>query len=410
MFSHAAFSRDDIDDSKRGYPAVDLTPYAQARGWVQQGSQLAGHFRGLNPLFAEYTFNTLRGELVPGRFGVLQHELWEEELDAEGSPHGGTFYAVRVGGKFSFNDLLPFSGLVSDGPTKPFEARSMWLPATSIRVQVPESAVMPMFTLMTAGFLPFTSRRLPTAAQSLRIAPNQWMTPDLEQLVAAEIGPPLEWLGAAFTRLRVANGAFALTVNGYAADPARLDQLVAAARAIADGLARICAPWALAAPFEHPLGPFDRSLHPGWFPSFGGEFDGGAMVALGQVAQNFGMVVEDPLTLHRRFPTLPIPGISRGVVAGRLPGSAAIGRLTWQHHHGPESGVAFRPAALFAAAPDAPPTPVGGHLLPSTDMYVAVRDGVAACWSRSVSFGRLDSEPLVARALASMRETGLAVV
>ncbi len=117
------------------------------------GQALVGHFGGLNPLCPDYVFNVVRGELVPGRFGTVQHEV---ELGDDGEP--------RQSG--------------SDA-------------------------------------------------------------------VVASVGTILQTLGTAFARLELANGALGLRVDGFRADPADLDRLVAATGAIADALAEVARPWCI---------------------------------------------------------------------------------------------------------------------------------------------------------------------
>lgn len=55
-------------------------------------------------------------------------------------------------------------------------------------------------------------------------------------------------------------------------------------------------------------------------------------------------------------------------------------------------------------------TAAGGSLVSDTDMYVAVRDGVAACWFREWTVGHFHSARLLEQALITLRGTGLADV
>src|SRR6187431_1644443 len=96
MFNHAAAAREDVEDARRGHPAVTLEAYAVERGLDYRNQELAGHFGGLNPQFPNYVFNSMRGTLAPGRFGTLQHELLEVNLGSDGSPSVGQWYGRRT--------------------------------------------------------------------------------------------------------------------------------------------------------------------------------------------------------------------------------------------------------------------------------------------------------------------------
>jgi hypothetical protein len=208
----------------------------------------------------------------------------------------------------------------------------------------------------------------------------------------------------------VAHGAVGLTVDGYRHDPADLDRLVAITGAVAQALAEVARPWWAPAPFDQPWGAFDRTTHPPGYRSFDDERGRSGLDVLERDAAATGLLVEDPVALHRRFPRLPIPGTSMGVLAGTLPGTTAHGRLTWQTQSHPGSSTYLRRGAVVAARPDAPVAPVGGWLVAETDMYATVVDGLACCWTRTNSPGRLDTDDLVTRAVATFRQTGLGAV
>ena len=406
--NHAAFTPDSVDDARRGYPAVDLAAYGLARHLDPIGQALVGHFSGLNPVWPNYVFNVLRGELVPGRFGTVQHELYEIGLGDDGEPtQPGTYFGRRSTTNLDLSGLI---GLIDDVPNEPFAAQAMWVPTTGFKVLVPEVAVLPRIVIGRKGHTVFTDPSLDPWAPSYRMRSSQWITPELRDAVAAALGPALETVGTAFARVEVKNGALGLVVDGFRADPADLDRLVAITRAMAGAIAEVARPWWSPAPFDQPLPAFDRGTHPPGYRSFENDLEHSGLDAMVRDAAELGLTVEDPAMLHRRFPRLPLPGTSMGVLGGFLPGTGSIGRLTWQNQSHPASSAYLRPAAVVQARPEAPLPPTGGGLVASTDMYVAVVDGIAGCWTRTNSVGRLDTADLLARALATLRETGLAVI
>jgi hypothetical protein len=405
VFNHAAASPEDVEDARRGCPPITLESFASERGWDFRNQELAGHFGGLNPDWVDYVFNSMRGELVPGRFGTLQHELLEVALGNDGSPSLGQWYGRRsVGGK-GWRGMLGLERHVD----APFADRSaMWVPTTSVKLLVPEAAALPGLRVVSAAYSTRGEKKLGVNGPGLRITCNGELSPADQEFLDARLGPALTGL-APYVRLRLAYGALGLTVNGYVTDARHLDHLVAIAGYVATALADLARPTWQPGSFLAPLGPFDASTHPQGYPSFA-IGDSSGIDALNRSAANFGWTVEDPVALHRRFPTLPLPGVSRGVIGGLVPGSGTQCRLSWQTQMPRRSSLYFRGAGLFAARPDAPRTPPGGELITATDMYVAVVDGVACAWSRSPTLGEMQSIELLPRCLETMRTTQLADV
>ncbi|MBI4885452.1 MAG: hypothetical protein HY826_15510, partial [Actinobacteria bacterium] len=254
MPNHAAYTAADVEDAQRGHPSVDLAPYANSRGLEPMGQVLVGHFGGLNPLWPDYVFNVLRGELVAGRLGTLQHELDEVDLGDDGEPRqSGTYFGRRSNAQPGLRSLI---GLRKEAPNEPFAAQAMWLPTTSVKLLVPEAAVFPRLLLKTKEHMAWSDKALATAP-SFAMATSDWISAELRQAVAAAVGPTLQGLGATFARVELAHGALGLRVDGYRRDPADLDHLVAATAAMADALAEVARPWWAPAPFEQPLGAFD---------------------------------------------------------------------------------------------------------------------------------------------------------
>lgn len=409
MFSHAAFARDDLEDARRGHPAVDLGPYAQAEGLDLLGRGRLPEFIAFHKAWDEHTFNVMRGEVVPGRYGMLSHELYQVDLGDDHKPlRSGAWHGKRLQAKGGGFRVLV--GLERKVRNEPFGAHAMWLPTTTIRLLVPEAVLLPTVFIASKEYMPFSDPTLKPTAPDLRINRMRAVDDQLQARIAEVLGPTLQGLRYHFVELRKYQGAMELTVNGYVTDPERLTALRAAAGAIADGMAQLAAPWFVTAPFERHFGNFDPSRHPPGYVSFASSFTPGGLDALQKHAAEHSMQVEDPVNLHRAIPRLPIPGASRGSLFGQFPGSTAVGRLTWTYEGQSDPPLACRGAALFTARSGTPDTPVGGRLLASTNMFVAARDGVACCWTTGWSPGRLESANLVTRALASMRESGLADV
>jgi hypothetical protein len=407
VFNHAAFHPDDLDDARRGHPAVELREYAASRRTHFAGSELTPHFAGHEPRWVDYVFNQIRGELAPRRFGTLQHELHEVALDPDGGVGNGQYYGRR---SVTSRSLKEFVGLEGDEREGPFAALAMWVPVTVVKLLVPETALLPDLTIKTRPFLTLSDPSLGDHAPSFRLRRSRFVSDGLRAAVGAAVGPALEWLDAEFTQLDVADGALRLVVNGYRIEPAQLDALVQAAGAIAANLVELCAPLHAPGPFDVTLGPPAPESHPPGFSSFETTFDRSGNEVLHRRAAELGLVVEDPAALHRRFPRLAIPGTSLGVLGGHLPSSEALGRLTWQDPGDARGGSVLRGGALFSASPQAQPTPPGGNYLASTDMFVDLVDDVACAWSATTVVGRIDADQLAVRALRSMRETGLADV
>lgn len=401
MPSHAAYTAHDVDDAHRGHPESDLSDYARARGLEPMGNALIGHFGGLNPLWNEYVFNVMRGEVVPGRFGTVQHELDEVELGDDGDPRqGGSYYGRRSNAKPGLRSLIGFK---KEPKNEPFAAQAMWLPTTGVKVLVPEAALLPRLMFKSKAHTP--EKALVPWAPSFGMATNQWVTPELHDAAAQAVGPTLESLGTTFTRLELKNGALGLRVDGYRDDPADLDRLVAATTAMADALAALAEPWWSPAPFSEPLGAFNVDSHPPGYRTFQTDVYQTAFEEQQQSAASLGFAIEDPAALHAHLPHLRLPGSSMGILAGTLP-SGELARLTWQTQSHPGSTAYLRRAAVVAAKPDAPPTPIGGTLIEATDMYVVVADGLACCWTRINTIGTLEADDLLPRVQTTFREIG----
>lgn len=413
MRSHASFKRADVEDARRGYPAQTLDEFAQARGLEAIGQRLVGHVTGLNPLWQEYVFNVLRGEVVPGRFGTVQHELHEVSLGDDGSPGVGEFHSLRVKPDLSKKGLkraFSFKRMVGidEPPNEPFAAHSLWVPTTGVKLLVPEAALLPKIVALVDAHSVVLQPRL---APNYKLVGSRWIDDELRADLSVAMGPALAALRSAFVRVQLSNGQLGVRVDGYRSTAAELDPLIAATGQLATALAKLAGRFHEPSPrsFDAPLQAFDRSTHPPGFISFEGEFDSSGMVALDRDAKAFGLTVEDPAALHRRFPRLAVPGTSRGLLAGTIPGTNTFGRLTFNTQMPPGNSAWLRRAAIIAAPPGTNETPPGGIEVPEADAWLSIRDGLACAWPRAQSPGKLDTAQLAEQAVATYRAAGISV-
>lgn len=405
-FSHAAFSADDVEDARRGHPAVSLSAWAPTVGLEYRDREMAGAFIATLPMWDDYLFNVCRGTFPGGRPGQIGHELLEIPLSSSADLEmGGGFYAVRTSYKGGWGELI---GVEKAPPNEPFKARSAWLPSTAVHVRASESARLPSITITDSSRLPvlgnpkLDEQGLP----GYRFLGSQWIDDELRNRIVAICQP---WLAARrdeFLRLRVRFGMVNITVNGYRSDPSDLRHLMDAAAAIADGLATLVPP-ATGVPFTTvggPPAPVERGLvqRPISGPTF--DFDD----VFNRVAVELGMQREDPMFTMALLPRSPIPGLPWGTVVGQPGDARATCRVVW-HCQGGRTFGSVRGGIAAVARPGASSV-VGGQKYEPTGMWHEVVDGVAYVWNAQRSFGQLESRPLVANGLATLRGAGLADV
>ena len=411
--NYGAFAKDDIEDAKRGEPAGTLDAYAAARGLTAMGQVQFTAFRGVLPSYPEYIFNVVRGELPGGGVGVLEHELQEVETDtSRGILWGGEFYGTHYtakGPKGFWNKVLPFEITDSTPPDEPFAASALWVPVTAAVVRVPQAALLPRVLVRHKDRLPFGNPTLDEFGVAGFRTEGPEIPPELRAaMFGGKVGETLRTFPHPYVEVRLSHGAVALRRNGYVMDDDRLDDVARAAGAIAAGLAEA------AAPLHRPQAFADELPAPGdgppadvpWYEWPSSEW----REAFTRLTRELGLTQEDPVALHRAFPTLAVPGIAQGVLRGALPGWDGVeGRLVYTAHGRGTSGQ-MRGAVVFAAPPSLPSPPAfvpGGTLVTETDMYVEVVDGLAAVWNRVRGERRLDAVSTIERALATARQVGL---
>lgn len=400
-FNHAALDRADIEDAKRGYPAVSLQPFAAAAGLGYTNNELHGGFLSNLPKFPDYVFNVCRGAFPGGRLGLLQHELLELETDQDGIRGGGTYFSVRVVTRYSTKELL---GVTGDPIEAPFVGNSAWLPTTSVHLRTPELNQLPVFTIREVGFAVLARNKLDQyGLPGFRLDRGPKENPALLQAIAAACAPSLSTRRDSYFRLQVRYGVLSLTVNGYRADDADLHHLTAVATHLADSLTALTrtmpgVAFTTAGPSAVTSAPPEGvpKPHPSYRPAYA------------KAGPELGMLDEDPYYLSHLLPKCPIPGVASGVLFGNLPGTATPGRLVWFEHGGRFSG-SVRGGVIVPAAEGAI-TPLGGTSHAPTGMHVEVVDGIAYCWQHQLLSGRLGARELAPAAQAAMAATPAATV
>lgn len=402
--SRTAFAKADVDDAKRGAPATDLAAFASRRGLESLGSVIVGSFTAIQPYWPEYTFNVSRGVLDGGRFGLVEHELYEIALRPDGDlGMGGSFYGTATRNRFSFGRLV---GLEKAPKDEPFANDSAWVPSTGAILRVPEAALLPRVRIRRKQN---TGRGNPElsddGAPGFSMVGSEFIDDALQRaLVRGAVATTLTSLTQAFVEIELSRGAMALRVNGFLNDDAELDGLTASASQLAEAWAALGARDASGADLGSELPAPDPAHRPPGWESARDEW----LPMYEQAGEDLSLTPEEPVALHRAAPRIPVPGTAEAVLRGTFGGSTTVGRLLWTGQGGRTSSSA-RGAAWFPARTKAE-TPVGGVLHEATDMYAEVVDGSAWCWSRLRSFDGLEARALADRAVQTMTDLGLADV
>jgi hypothetical protein len=257
----AALAKEDVRDARRGHPDSDLNDYAARRGLEVVRAGTPTGFRAALPVFEEYRFNVLLGSLPGGSDGLLFHELMEVPHRGSASM-SGTLYGVfvRTPGRWRIRDFLPdrsdipyIGELLSllenprdDGsPRVPLDTESVWIPCTVAATQVPE-ATLPLLRIdRRHHHVPYDFAhhgRLDFAG-----LPGWHLRADSEpsDAVLARLldGPLRELLRRRedrFFQLLVLRGTLIARRNGFAKDPAALDELASDLAVAAQAIRRAC--------------------------------------------------------------------------------------------------------------------------------------------------------------------------
>jgi hypothetical protein len=352
-------------------------------------------------------FNAARGVLPGGRFGVIEHDLYEIATHpSNGIQYGGGFYGSRYtakGPKGFLNKILPIS-LSVDEPVGPFAASAVWVPTTSANVRVPEAALCPRLVVRRSDRMgPVGNTDLDDVGLSdFRLA-GRVVPDDLRaSIFRGVVGEVLRGMPWPFVEVILTYGTLGVRCNGYLDTADALDGLAGAASSIAVGLSDVFAAYHAPRPVDTVLAP-SLDEPPDWAPWF--PQPGPLWVNTFRfAADKYGLTLEEPTDLHRAFPSLPIPGAVQGCLRGVLPGAGEDGRLVFTGQGGPTEG-SMRASVVVAAPPGARPTPVGGVNISDARLCVELVDDVAACWNLNRAVEGFDAGEFCTAALGALRAT-----
>jgi hypothetical protein len=407
--NRAAFSRDDVDDAKRGNPAFDLRGWAAERGLEFLDHSTPAGYRAVVPCEPELQSNVVRGTLPGGAYGVMAHEGLEIGYTGESLDWDGTFHSLRVTAKSGDSaaetalSFVPVVGILfGSSPTA-----KVRVPTTVAGARVPETAG-------TQTFLRIDSRRsAPPHSFSNRTKLDRlgmggwsiWGEPAVDPaLVEALVAEPI---GNLF-RYHAQDGLFQAVVwwgtllvrrNGYL-QPEAMDELGIAVALLATRLREVCGPRNEPRPFDAPL------PAPAW------RGDGASPVGFNplnpwrkwmlETSERLGLQLEDSHSYHRAFPFVPVPGMAHVVMRGALP---HVGEGRFVVHLERESA---RPAVVLPAPAGAAPTPPGGRPFPDHGARLEVAGGLLSVWSTTSYWGNAmagDVDAFLAAAGAVLAES-----
>jgi hypothetical protein len=379
--SYAAFAREEVADAERGFPIVDLAAYAAARGLRRRNGNVLGAFVGSLPTWPDYVFDVVDGPLPDGRYGLVEHDLFEIDTDSRGIRASGAFYGVKTR---VFDPLFPNIAFFADEVrSEPFAGNGVWLPSTRVAVRVPECMLMPHLVVGPQDRMS-GSLRVDAAGRIFAVADNPAIDAATGEAMVRAIGPALKQLSDPFVRLELRLGVLTISVNGYRADMNDLDRLVWAACSASAGLVEI-------APRFVQVGaaPADQ-----WSP------------LVDDAARQLGLTRYAGADFHRALVRSPIPGCAVGALFGQIQGDRAPTWTTW-HTHGGHTAATVRGGAAMQCSSPASMLPLGGHLEEESDMYVEIVDDVAYAWTRSRLAGTLDHANVVTRARHAWTRVGV---
>lgn len=379
--NRAAFSREDVEDAKRGHPDFELRDYAAARGLEWLDHTTPAGYRAAIPGKEELQSSVLRGALPGGEYGVLAHEGLEIGYSADSFDWGGTYYGIRVvSGGVGLKGMLPLSGRANEALVR--------IPCTVAGARLPESvgSQLGMRIDTRHSSPPFSFGNRVKLDGVIGIADwSIWGNPRVApETVARIFAEPID----ALLREHAEDGLFQAVVwwgtlvvrrNGFLREAAALDDLGHATSLLAGRLREVCL--AQADPK-----PFDVTLPPHSSREFG---DPAACFNLSdqwnlwarELVARLQLQREDPLAYHRAFPSVPIPGQAAVVLRGAL---AGVGEARLVVHRERE---ASRPGLLVAAPQGIEETPPGGVAERERGVRLEVRGGLLAVWATSSYWG-----------------------
>jgi hypothetical protein len=372
--SRAAFSRDDVEDAKRGYPDFDLKDFAGRTGleWLDHRMP-AGH-RAALPAKEELRSNVLRGVLPGGEYGMLAHEGLEIRYSGESFDWGGSYHGVKVvANGVGLRGLLPFSGRVQEALVR--------VPCTVAGARLPESVGtwprLRIDTRRSAPPLPTGQRVKLDDALGFR-GWSVWSEPELSpEMVAAITAEPVRTLISTHAddglfQIVVWWGTLLVRRNSYLRDDASLTELGEATSTLATRLREVFLAQAHPRSFtsEFPAPTIRDRRDPAWIFNQSPAWIEWSR----QTAGRYRLELEDPLEYHRAFPSVPVPGQATVVMRGTLP---LVGDCRLVVHRERD---ASRCALLVASPPGLEATPPGGIASADRKVRLEAGRGLRAVW------------------------------
>jgi hypothetical protein len=411
LFTRRAAEAPTPSDDLRSLPAPpDLRGYAQSRGLDFRGALMQAGYESVMLGRDENEHNVMRGTLPGGEHGVLFHELASFDLDGDGYPL--TLPRPQVESSLGdhleeLNHWLMFdpAGIVGRVKSRPpvraaFTTAAVPVPeATAVmpRLRVDRSPVFPPYDftfggpLDSLGLTGWHAKAEPQLDQAL-----------FERFADADVRRVLDlWAADPYpTHVVFWHGMLAVRRFGFEGDPGRLDAIVSAAAGLAARLRAAALQGRATAPFSVSLPPPQQGpfAPPGLWEH-----------VVAKLAGRLGLEREDPLELHRAFPSLPVPGQAFAVLRGELPG-AGPGRVVLATGRPLEGWNIGRNAVLLPVRPGLAPTPPGGVAEQELKLRWHVAGDYAAFHAYRTGTGAADAgdvDGLIERAARVARERGL---
>ena len=414
MAYKAAFSSEDVEDAKRGQPAISLSGYAAERGLQHIDHNTLAGYRTALPCDPQFQFNVMRGRLPGGEHGILAHEAlalpwidgeiaWSGWFQTIGKPKrsGPRLRDFAVG-------LIPFAEWFTGWGGGQEDVEPARAPCTVAAVRVPESAgAQPHLRIDNRDAAPPYDFGNDAELGPFGLA--GWLLhadpqPDAElvgELLVDPVGATLEaHSGDALLQVLLTFATLVVRRNGYLADPAELDELCVLAGALARNVRAACRSRLPRRRFDEPLPapawetgaalPRGFALEPHW--------QEWARSAAGR----YRLALEGTVAYHRAFPAVPVPGFAKVVMRGTLPVLGVAGRLVVHTEPGAARAavVVLAPSGVTSASPD------GDRSDTDPAVRMEVRDGLAGIYTVSSYWGSAmagDVDALLAAAAEVLR-------
>ncbi len=409
---HASFAPEDVEDAKRGAPAVSLDGYAAARGLeMKQRGSLAG-FRMALPNHPEETFNLMRGVLPGGRFGVMFHQLLQTHFGPEDSRDmSGSFHRVRTSNPpgslrralVPDRTWIPYIGSWLNAPTEQapdqaFMVPGAWSPTTALATPVPETNAL----LARLVFVRRSRTQIMHSGGSVNIGDGWRVYPGgrvdedaFQRVITGPFVALLDRIALTYAEVRLDHGMLLLRRHGFVTDEAQLDDLAHLLAAMADALVA-AADTGLRHDFSQPLFacPWETDDTLVTEPYVAGAWSADFRA----YAARHGLTMEDPEAWHQGLGHLPVPG--RVVAVLRHPHG---GRALFTTDVPINKTRAVRGAV--AVQTDAPDTFAGGIRDEATT--TAVKDGVAVVFTHRLFGFAHEADDLIDVAMQAARRAGV---